>query len=90
METDGLVIEEITPEDEGEYVCQATVADTSSMLDRQIRVEVQSTYSMIPEGCKVVCKKLTNSAGFLTVCRSECYGFWLRYVFQPNLMWCCR
>lgn len=39
---DGLLIQNVTAEDDGIYKCRAIVLDTGSILDRDIRVEVRS------------------------------------------------
>jgi neurocan core protein len=43
---DGLLIQNVTAEDDGIYKCRAIVLDTGSILDRDIRVEVRSYYTV--------------------------------------------
>jgi len=39
---DGLLIQNVTAEDDGLYKCRAIVLDTGNILDRDIRVEVSA------------------------------------------------
>jgi len=40
-DTDGLLIQNVTAEDDGIYKCRAIVLDTGNIQDRDIRVEVR-------------------------------------------------
>lgn len=41
-DTDGLLIQNVTAEDDGIYKCRAIVLDTGNIQDRDIRVEVRA------------------------------------------------
>lgn len=45
-DTDGLLIQNVTAEDDGIYKCRAIVLDTGNIQDRDIRVEVCSYYNV--------------------------------------------
>lgn len=40
IDTDGLVIQNVTEEDDGIYICRAIVLDTGELNERNIKVEV--------------------------------------------------
>ncbi|XP_025420023.1 fasciclin-2-like isoform X1 [Sipha flava] len=46
---DGLLIQNVTAEDDGIYKCRAIVLDTGSILDRDIRVEVHIPPTFAPD-----------------------------------------
>ena len=41
MEQDGLVIQDISSEDDGTYICRAKVPDEGELAERRIQVEVR-------------------------------------------------
>lgn len=43
---DGLLIQNVTAEDDGIYKCRAIVLDTGNIQDRDIRVEVRGDYTI--------------------------------------------
>ncbi|XP_050547079.1 fasciclin-2-like isoform X1 [Daktulosphaira vitifoliae] len=47
-ETDGLVIQNVTAEDDGIYKCRAIVLDTGNIQDKNIRVEVHIPPTFVP------------------------------------------
>lgn len=44
---DGLLIQNVTAEDDGIYKCRAIVLDTGNIQDRDIRVEVRGDYTIV-------------------------------------------
>lgn len=44
IETDGLLIQNVTEADDGMYTCRAIVIDTGELSERNIRVEVSITH----------------------------------------------
>ena len=54
MEQDGLVIQEISSEDDGTYICRAKVPDEGELAERRIQVEVRA-YSWVLFRCMCTC-----------------------------------
>ncbi|XP_055330857.1 fasciclin-2-like isoform X2 [Paramacrobiotus metropolitanus] len=84
VETDGLVIEDIGVEDNGEYTCTAAVPEMGRSIERQINVEVHSAPEFKADGLPKPARGLEGRSASM---ECEATGIpmpEIKWIFVPN------